>query len=110
MSETVRVLSDAYLAASSPMYPLFILGYTLDLSFCYVTCAAVVVIVYWPGNPRHELIYTTGHDAARVLSDAYLAASSPFIVYTTKPPIYPSTTRTCILVIEQKCGDELDAG
>ena len=30
-----------------------ILGYMLDLSFCYITCAAVVVIVYWPSNPRH---------------------------------------------------------
>ena len=35
-----------------------ILGYTsmLDLSFCYITCAAVVVTVYWPSNPRHEII------------------------------------------------------
>ena len=42
-----------------------ILGYMRDLSFRYITCAAVVVIVYWPSNPRHEmiymLIYTTGH-------------------------------------------------
>ena len=29
-----------------------ILGYTLDLRFCYITCAAVVVIGYWPSNPR----------------------------------------------------------
>ena len=33
----------------------------LDLRFCYITCAAVVVTVYWPSNPRHEIIYTTGH-------------------------------------------------
>ena len=30
----------------------------LDLSFCYITCAAVVVTVYWPSDPRHEIIYT----------------------------------------------------
>ena len=35
-----------------------ILGYKRDLSFCYITCAAVVGIVYWPSNPRHEIIYT----------------------------------------------------
>ena len=29
-----------------------ILGYMLDLSFCYITCAAGVVTVYWPSNPR----------------------------------------------------------
>ena len=34
------------------------LRYMLDLRFCYITCAAVVVIVYWPSNPRHEIIYT----------------------------------------------------
>ena len=32
----------------------------LDLRFCYITCAAVVVTVYWPSNPCHEMIYTTG--------------------------------------------------
>ena len=30
-----------------------ILGYMLDLRFCYITCAAVVVIGYWPSNPLH---------------------------------------------------------
>ena len=38
----------------------------LDLSFCYITCAAVVVTVYWPSNPRHEIIYTTGPPAVAV--------------------------------------------
>ena len=34
------------------------LGCMPDLSFCYITCAAVVVIVYWPSNPRDSVIYT----------------------------------------------------
>ena len=29
-----------------------------DLRFCYITCVAVDGIVYWPSNPRHEIIYT----------------------------------------------------
>ena len=41
-------------------YEASILGYMRDLSFCYITRAAVVGIVYWPSNPRHEMIYTTG--------------------------------------------------
>ena len=32
----------------------------------------------------------------------------PFIVYSTKPPIYRPKTPTC-MVIEPKCGDELDS-
>ena len=40
--------------------PASILGYMRDLSFCYITCEAVVITVYWPSNPRHEIIYTTG--------------------------------------------------
>ena len=27
-----------------------ILGYMLEVNVCYITCAAVVVIVYWPSN------------------------------------------------------------
>ena len=44
--------------SSSCLKEASIFGYMLDLSFCYITCAAVVVIVYWPSNPRHEITYT----------------------------------------------------
>ena len=36
-----------------------ILGYMLDLNFCYITCAAVVVIVYWPSNTMPLWPYQT---------------------------------------------------
>ena len=36
------------------------LGYMRDLGFRYITCAAVVGIVYWPSNPCLAIIYNTG--------------------------------------------------
>ena len=37
-----------------------------DLSFCYITCAAVVGIVYWPSNPRRYIPYTTGRNIVSI--------------------------------------------
>ena len=42
---------------ASYLFTASILGYMRDLSFSYITCAAVAVIVYWPSNPRHGIIY-----------------------------------------------------
>ena len=55
-----------------------------DLSISYITCAAVVVIVYWPSNPRHGIIYTTGRQL--VLADAHNFSSKRIVseIYITE--------------------------
>ena len=61
----------------------------LDLRFSYITCAAVVVTVYGPSNPRHEIILlqaspaeAIGVDASRLMND----------VCTRKAPLPPAPT------------------
>ena len=66
----------------------------LDLSFCYITCAAVVVIVHWPSDPRHEIhahvmqasasIHRERH-AARVAARARLPGAPSACVLSCVP-------------------------
>ena len=51
-----------------------------DLSVCYITCAAVVVTVYWPSNPRHEIIYTTGRHRVSYASNVAPITTFPFVM------------------------------
>ena len=65
-----------------------------DFSFSYITCAAVVVTVYWPSNPRHEIIYTTGQPqrtgALAAVPDANLWRTVPEELDWFSVDVYPN--------------------